>query len=1204
VSNAKGSQITGYKYFMGLHMGLCHGPVDDVVEIRGGDRTVWAGNQTSSGEIYISAPDVYGGDQKEGGVVGTLDVMMGEASQGPNSYLQNVIGGIATAFRGLLTCVWRAGEIGSNNPYPKPWAFRVQRATQGWDGGAAWYSAKARITLADTISGDIIAGQWWNGSTPPDGWNVATFNTGGSDSGTWTDGICPMASYADPTTAAANGFATTVQTSVPSDGERLLVRYSAAITNLPSTVELQLLVRGSVTVYFNGTAVWSGGPYASTTYVDVSISAASLNVGQNIIGFDVAAAGSQRYLDWRLLGLANVKAMNPAHIVYECITNRDWGMGYPVSVIDTAAFTAAADQLYAEGFGLCLLWTRTDTIENFLQSVMDHAGAVLVQSKTTGLFQFNLIRGGYDVSTLPVFTEDNLIELTSYEQPAISGATNEVVVQWFDPVNKAHQSTTAQALGAIQSQGVIVSASKDYPGLPTADLAARVAARDLAAVSTLLKRVQVKLDRSAFALLPGGLFVLNLPSHGVTNMVCRVGEVDYGTLTSGAIGITAVQDVFDMPATVYLGKQQSGWAAPDQSALPSPYVAALEADYRKVYLSLSAYDLSALPANAAYAGLVAARPSSAATSYFVNSAVGSATPSVHGSATFAPTGTLSAAIAAFDTSIMIANGIDLAQVSVPCAAVFDGETVAVTALNPMSGVATIARGCVDTVPAPHAAGARIWFIDGYTGSDGVEYTTGETVVLQPLTTTSTGTLAASAAPSASVTLASRWEMPYPPANMMVQGTRWDQVNHINGSNFTISWAERNRLTQQDQLVDNTQSTISPEAGTTYTITIYGSSGAAIYTASGIVGTSWTWGTPDTTQTSLSIKLQAVRGGVTSWQAQVMPQTPCVWTDTSHGTAGPAFTGSLTNPACQLIGYANGPIPDYSPAAGTFRVFSGSTEVTASATFSVLSQQNVVGTISPGGVYQVSSITGTSGTLTLMASYGGVVLTKVFTVTVLNAGYQVVTALPTTSLFEGEIALLKTDGKLYRYHAGAWTAATDGADIKAGTITAGALSTGTLITASAQIGNLVVDTINIKDNAVTGVVAAYATATVDLYDTTISYPTTVHSASISTTGGVVSLIATISLSVATTDPGGSGNYVPTPVTLALKRDGTTIQTFSTGTLVNGSSGSPSRLYSQIPFQLTDTPTTGSHTYTIVITGATGATMISYAFRGMELKEVKK
>src|SRR5207248_878355 len=201
---SKGGQVTGYRYYLGLHFGLHHGPCDALLEVRAGDRTAWAGTQAVSGQVSIDSPMLFGGDTKEGGVSGTLDVMMGEASQGVNAYLLAQQGNPQPAYRGLMTVVFRGGSatppglIGANNPYPKPWSFRTQRTVKGWNGDTCWNPTKCAIVLS-----------------------------------------------------------------------------------------------------------------------------------------------------------SGVVAMNPAHIVYETLTNPDWGMGYPTSAIDDAVFTAAALQLYNEGFGLC-----------------------------------------------------------------------------------------------------------------------------------------------------------------------------------------------------------------------------------------------------------------------------------------------------------------------------------------------------------------------------------------------------------------------------------------------------------------------------------------------------------------------------------------------------------------------------------------------------------------------------------------------------------------------------------------------------------------------------------------------------------------------------------------------------------------------------------------------------------------------------------
>ena len=65
----KSGGIIGYKYFIGLHFICCYGPVDEVHEIRCGDRLAYdAGGDdpalTSSGFILINKPNLFGGKDR------------------------------------------------------------------------------------------------------------------------------------------------------------------------------------------------------------------------------------------------------------------------------------------------------------------------------------------------------------------------------------------------------------------------------------------------------------------------------------------------------------------------------------------------------------------------------------------------------------------------------------------------------------------------------------------------------------------------------------------------------------------------------------------------------------------------------------------------------------------------------------------------------------------------------------------------------------------------------------------------------------------------------------------------------------------------------------------------------------------------------------------------------------------------------------
>jgi len=86
----------------------------------------------------------FGGEKREGGVSGTIDVEMGYPAQLPNAYLQTQLGSDVPAFRGVASLVFNQTYMG-NNPYLKPWKFRAQRIQVTSNGEGQWYSAKASI---------------------------------------------------------------------------------------------------------------------------------------------------------------------------------------------------------------------------------------------------------------------------------------------------------------------------------------------------------------------------------------------------------------------------------------------------------------------------------------------------------------------------------------------------------------------------------------------------------------------------------------------------------------------------------------------------------------------------------------------------------------------------------------------------------------------------------------------------------------------------------------------------------------------------------------------------------------------------------------------------------------------------------------------------------------------------------------------------
>ena len=137
-------------YYVGMHFVLCHGPVDNVSLIRVNELEAWSGVNTGT-TISINAPDLFGGEGREGGVVGDVDIDMGGPAQTENAYLQSAIATNIPAFRGVVSAILNQVNIG-HNYYLKPWSFVATRIHVRNKGEAQWQDS-----LSEPVTGLINA---------------------------------------------------------------------------------------------------------------------------------------------------------------------------------------------------------------------------------------------------------------------------------------------------------------------------------------------------------------------------------------------------------------------------------------------------------------------------------------------------------------------------------------------------------------------------------------------------------------------------------------------------------------------------------------------------------------------------------------------------------------------------------------------------------------------------------------------------------------------------------------------------------------------------------------------------------------------------------------------------------------------------------------------------------------------------------------
>lgn len=120
----------GYKNYLGIDCILCLGPGVRLRKFWAGTYLVWEGNLTSSGDIYINKPNLFGGEDERGGLQGTISFYDGRFNPPQDSYLVSKIGPNVPAYNGFARALFKAFYIGTGTT-PEPFSFEIQRITSG-----------------------------------------------------------------------------------------------------------------------------------------------------------------------------------------------------------------------------------------------------------------------------------------------------------------------------------------------------------------------------------------------------------------------------------------------------------------------------------------------------------------------------------------------------------------------------------------------------------------------------------------------------------------------------------------------------------------------------------------------------------------------------------------------------------------------------------------------------------------------------------------------------------------------------------------------------------------------------------------------------------------------------------------------------------------------------------------------------------------
>ena len=279
---------------------------------------------------------------------------------------------------------------------------------------------------------------------------------------------------------------------------------------------------------------------------------------------------------------------NPMNVIYEILTNTEWGLGQPASDIDTADFTTAANTLRTEGNGFSFLLDNKIEANELLRQIEQQIDGVVFMDRTTGKWRINLARGGYTLSAKRALNATNVLKVNNFSRGAWSDTTNNVLIKFNNRALEYKETYAgAQDMANVKVQGNrIVSIESTYPGVKDATLANIIAWRYLRTLSYPLARAELVVNRSLWDHYEGDVVRWTDPDLGFTDLPMRITKLDLGRLEEGEITVTLVQDIFVFDTGVFAAPGNTNWVPPPQTVVAIPTADSVVFEAPKKFVTL------------------------------------------------------------------------------------------------------------------------------------------------------------------------------------------------------------------------------------------------------------------------------------------------------------------------------------------------------------------------------------------------------------------------------------------------------------------------------------------------------------------------------------------------------------------------------------------------------------------------------------------
>lgn len=235
---------------------------------------------------------------------------------------------------------------------------------------------------------------------------------------------------------------------------------------------------------------------------------------------------------------------NPADVIYQIFRDHFGKLGIDVSRIDLDSFLAAAITLYAENHGYSRSFEDRTPALDMVQEILRQIDGTMDVNPATGQLRLKLIRADFNPTTIPHITVDNCEGLTNFAAGGWTGTMTKIRAKFESRANGYQEDSVTAQNPATGLGGEVEEIVLDFPGIKTKELAAQVAARELAARSRPLAKFTAVVDMSFSSVMTGDPIAATWPELQMAGRIFRVAKKSFGPPQSNSIQFDLIEDFF------------------------------------------------------------------------------------------------------------------------------------------------------------------------------------------------------------------------------------------------------------------------------------------------------------------------------------------------------------------------------------------------------------------------------------------------------------------------------------------------------------------------------------------------------------------------------------------------------------------------------------------------------------------------------------